>query len=294
MNNYRINRFQKELEDNISLAIRKGNQVLKRDDDPWIHFYVGAAYGYQALNRFRKQDWIGAYMDSRRGIDHFKEALAKEPGLYDVYLAVGSYHYWRTAKSKFLRIIAFFMADKRELGLRQIEFSIRHGLYSPNEASYGLIVAYFDSGQYEKAFDAYNRWIAKKNAPNISDLYYRARLLLQFRRWPEAEVLFRDVLQRLEDYQFPSIGFQVEVTYWIALTLKEQDKIPEALHLTEKALGLSEKRNPDSELDGPFEDFQEIRNRLESLHRDLKQETEYVITKEKDEFSALAGASPNH
>ena len=270
MSNFRINDFQQELEENVQLAIDKGNGWLRKGrDDPWLHFYVGAAYGYRAFNRFRKHDFIGAYLDGKKGVNNFDKALTIEPTLYDVYLGLGVYHYWRTAKSKFLRVIAFWMSDKRELGLRQIEFSVDHALYSRNEAIYALIVAFFDSGRYEKALNLYNRTIARKKRPSLSDLYYKGRLLIQFQRWEEAETTFQKILQRIEKREYTSVGYQIESKYWIALALMAQNKEFEALRVAEIALAQIEKRNVGSELEGPFENFKEVKNNLLTLHEDL-------------------------
>ncbi len=60
--------------------------------------------------------------------------------------------------------------------------------------------------------------------------------------------------------------------YWIAAILTEQGKRSEALEFAEKALALNEERNADSELEGPFEDFADIENRLQRLHQYLQGE----------------------
>jgi hypothetical protein len=62
---YRFSKFQDDLYENAKLSIDKGKQLLKKEDDPWLNFYVGAAYGFKALHRFRKHDWVGAYLDGR-------------------------------------------------------------------------------------------------------------------------------------------------------------------------------------------------------------------------------------
>ncbi len=266
----RLKKFQGEFEKNIQLTIEKGQELLKQENNPWIFFYMGAAYGYQAFNEFRKNNWINAYFDAKKGIDHFEEALKGDPNLYDVYLGLGSYHYWRTAKSNFLRLITFWIPDKRELGLRQIEFAFEHGSYSPDQAGYNLIAAYFDYGQHEKAMQILNRILERKKTAGISDLYYKGRLLVEFKRWPEAESVFRGILERLESDEFASAGYKAECMYWIAKALTAQKKRSEALQFTEMALAQSEKRNADSELEGPFENFIEIENRLERLHKYLK------------------------
>jgi tetratricopeptide (TPR) repeat protein len=270
MNNYRLNLFQTDLEKNIQAAIYKGEEMLKKGRDPWVNFYVGAAYGYQAFNGFRKHQFIAAYVDSKKGLNHLEETLILDPKIYDVYLAFGSYYYWRTAKSDLIRIVAFWIPDKRELGLRQLQFSIDHGRYCPNEATYGLINALFDYGDYENAYTILNRTIAKKPELGFSDLYLKGRLLIKLKKWQEAESALLELLRRLESSDYPCIGYQVECKYWIAVVFRAQNKISEARAISEQALRQSEKRNVDIELDGVFEDFDEIHAQLKTLNEELQ------------------------
>ena len=269
MSSSRLNKFQEDFEKNIQLTIQKGNELLKQKNNPWILFYVGAAYGYQAFNEFRKHRWIDAYFDAKKGVESFREALEEDPKLFDVYLGLGSYHYWRTAKSQFLRLITFWVPDKRELGLRQLEFAFQHGAYAPDQAGYNLVAAYFDYGQYKKAMQILNRIIEKKKIAGVSDLYFKGRLLKEFERWSEAESVFRELLEHLENDEFFSAGYKAECLYWIAALLTKQKKRSEALEFANRALAQNGKRNTDSELEGPFEDYTEIEIRLERLHQYL-------------------------
>jgi tetratricopeptide (TPR) repeat protein len=270
----RLNKFQEEFEKDIQLTIEKGHELLKRGNDPWVFFYLGAAYGYRAFNEFRKNNWIDSYFDAKKGVDSFEEALERDPKLFDVYLGLGSYHYWRTAKSNFLRLITFWIPDKRELGLRQIEFAFQHGSYSPDQAGYNLIAAYFDYGQYDKAMQILNRILEKKKTAGLSDLYYKGRLLIEFERWAEAESVFREILEHLENYKFASAGYKAECMFWIAALLTKQKKRSEALEFAEMSLAQSGERDADSELEGPFENFREIEDRLQRLHQYLTGEGE--------------------
>ena len=91
--------------------------------------------------------------------------------------------------------------------------------------------------------------IKEKDAPSISDLYYKARLLIEFERWPEVEAVFGEILKRLEGDKFASIGYLVECKYWIAVALRAQNKGTEALQWTQSDMAQSEKRNGDLELE---------------------------------------------
>ena len=191
--------------------------------------------------------------------------MDKEPNLFDVYLGLGLYHYWRTARSPFIQLIAFWIPDKRELGLRQLEFVIDHGLYAPNQASYALVVSYFDYGQCEKAMRIYDGTIGEKRTLTCTDLYYKGRLLIKFKRWAKVEALFKIISQQLEESAFVSLGYQVECKYWTAFALFRQNKLSEALEFVKNAKVQSGKRNPDLEGEGPFESFEEIKKRLGRL-----------------------------
>jgi len=269
MSSFRVSRFREAFEEDARLAIAKGKAWSKRDNNPWSYFYMGGAYGYQAVNEFRKRDWINAFIDAGRGVKSLEKALAIDPNLFEVYLGLGLYHYWRTAKSKFLRLITFWIPDNRELGLCQLAFAFEHGSCASIEAGYGLVCTYFDYGRYEKAMSILNRLLAKKMTQGVSDLYYKGRLLIKFKKWSEAESVFREILARLENYKFTSVGYQVECMYWLAEALTAQNNESEALVFTERALARSEKRRADSEIEGPFEDFKEIKMRLKRLHRSL-------------------------
>lgn len=274
MSSYRFSKYQKELEKNVQLAIDKGNEMLKvRKDDPWLNFYIGAAYGYRAFFRIRSFNWIGAYMDGKKGIGNFKKALKKEPALYDVYLGLGSYHYWRTARSKFIRIVAFWMSDKRDFGLQQIDFSIRHGQYCPPEASLVHVTALYDYEKYDKALAVLDRFEQTTRVKTMSSLYLRGRLMIHSEDWTTVQSIFGELLTRLDNATYTSIGYQVECKYWMAMAAQAQGDSTAALALANEALLQSEQRDKDAELESQFESFNDIRDLLKDLIKSLKKST---------------------
>lgn len=271
MSSFRFNHFHKELEENIKIAIDKGNDLIKvRKNDPWLNFYLGAAYGYRAFFRYRKMNWIGAYMDGKKGVGNLKKALKKNPELYDAYLGLGTYHYWRTARSKVLKVVAFWMKDKREFGIQQIDFSLRHGRYCLIESGFGLVATLYDYKKYDEALTALDSLSANLKTPVISAIYLRARLMGYYGKWAEMRQIFEEILARLEEHPYESVGFKAECKYWIAKTLQEEMKLAEALVMAEEALALAPQRDKDKELEGPLESFKEIHKRTVALHSDLQ------------------------
>lgn len=89
MNTFRTGSFTSIMDQHVDAAISKGLLLLKHSDDPWLHFYIGASYGFRALNRFRQHYWFDALFNIKNSIDHLKKALAKVPNLYDAYMGIG-------------------------------------------------------------------------------------------------------------------------------------------------------------------------------------------------------------
>ncbi len=269
---YRFNKFHDEFQENAKLAIDKGNKLLETDNDPWLNFYVGAAHGFIALHRFRQHNWIGAYFEGRRAIKNFNQALKKSPNLYDCYFGLGGYHYWRTAKSKFIKVVAFWMRDRRKLGLEQQQLSIDRGRYCPEEATHGLIIALYHHGDYDQALALSNIAMKLSDPPALGALYMRGRLMFWYKDWPAVQDLFQKILNRLAAQPYQSISYQVECKYWIAEALKNQNQSDKAYELVILALAQSKNWVKDQELENPLDSFDDIKKRLKKLKDNLEKE----------------------
>jgi tetratricopeptide (TPR) repeat protein len=264
----RLNDFEDHVQESVELAIDKGNALLRTSEDSWLRFYIGAAYGYRALYRFRRHSWVGAYLDSRRSVASFDHALAAMPDLYDCYFGLGSYHYWRTARSGLLRLVAFWIRDRRQLGLEELRFAVRHGRYSAADATYGLTNAYYDFGDYDRALTINEMAMKLADPPSNGALYMRGRIMARLGNWPDAEAAYRELLSRLPAR---SIGYQVECKYWIAEALNAQHRMAEAHEVSSEALTQSRSRNKATELESALDGFDSIRDRLEMRHRQIEQ-----------------------
>lgn len=267
MQSYRLNDYQAEVEDNVQRAIDAGVQMLKMSKDAWVSSHVGSAYSYRAIARLRRHNWIGAFLDGRRSIDYLQAALDEDPRLYDVYFPLGGYHYWRTARSSFIRTVAFWMPDRRKLGIRQIDLAIRHGRYIRHGALHGIALSLLDTGDYEAALAYNDQIMAAIEPPTNGSLYTRGRLKAKLRDWPDVEAIFTQLLSQLPDR---AIGYQVECKYWIARAAQQQGKVDAALQLSQEALVQSQSRNPALELESVLENFDSIHERLVKLEELLR------------------------
>jgi tetratricopeptide (TPR) repeat protein len=270
MSSFRFNGFQKELEKNVEEAIDKGTKRLRTKSDPWLFFYMGAAFGYRAFYKFRNYHWLDAYQDSRKSLNYIQTGLQKQPKLYDAYLGLGSYDYWSTAKSIVLKLLTFLIGDKRDFGLEEIELAMQHGRYCRDEARLVLVTALFDYEKYDRALAVLDKKENPAQPPIMTELYLRGRIMFEFGRWQEVEVLFHELLKRLESHPYQSIGYQVECKYRIAKALQQQAHPQEALALADEALAQSEKRNAKAELESDLGSFSDMKTALKKLDQELK------------------------
>tara|TARA_Y100001960_G_C14444063_1_gene714003 strand:+ start:216 stop:632 length:417 start_codon:yes stop_codon:yes gene_type:complete len=124
------------------------------------------------MARFRRHNWIGAFLDDRRSIDHLKKALKGDPTLY---FGLGGYHYWRTARAGFIRAVAFWMPDRRELGLRQMELAALHSRCTRNGALHGIALSLYDAGEFERAVVFNTQVVGPIEPATNGSLYMRGR-----------------------------------------------------------------------------------------------------------------------
>lgn len=125
---------------------------LLNQSGPWILFYQGNAFLYRSFMKSKQKKWIAAYRDAVKGVRCLEEAIELEPELYDALLGIGSFKYWKSARSKFLLWLPF-IKDEREKGISLIQSSIKKGLFVRWVARDQLCWVLMDRRQYRDAFN---------------------------------------------------------------------------------------------------------------------------------------------
>jgi tetratricopeptide (TPR) repeat protein len=270
MNTYRTNRFTEVMDRHLDEAIEKGRaMLLATHDDPWLHVFIGAAQGFRALNRFRRGQWMSALTNITSAVSNLKTALTAAPHVYDAYMGIGTYNYWRTARSQFVSNVAFWMTDRREIGIPQMQFVVTHGVYSVHETRYNLIAALIDRGLPDKALSFVDDNIRQKGKAGLIDLYYRGRAMQTKARWAEVISDFGKLSDRLANAPLASAGYRAECRYRMVLGYYHLNRANDALAAATEALSLAQRRNPENEIDSSFEKFSQILHEIEALREKL-------------------------
>lgn len=288
MNTYRTNRFTAAMDAHLDAAIEKGRSLLETGEDPWLHVFIGAAKGFRALNRFRRGQWMSALTNITGAVDNLQHALRTAPQIYDAYMGIGTYNYWRSARSKFISNIAFWMTDRREVGLEQMRFVVAHGVYSAHETSYNLAAALIDHNHPLEALSLLAENVRQKRSVGLIDLYYRGRALQASGRWAPALSDFKALSERLEAAPLTATGYRAECSYRMALSFYHLNRRRDAQEAVTAAITLADRRIPADEIDNSFETFGDILEGLNALRLRLEQ----PMMEESHRYSGQVSAAP--
>ncbi|MFC1502382.1 tetratricopeptide repeat protein [bacterium] len=272
MQNYRVKTYESQLDSLLDLTVAVGEKAVRKNRrDVLAYFYMGGAYGFRGLHKIRKRDWLGAFKDGVKGLNDIQTALDRDPKMYDAYYGLGTFHYWRSAKTKLLGLLPLFRKDKQR-GIFEIEVAIEKGTYTPVECQYALVPIYYDSGEYDKALKV-NQNLFDQFPANPSCLYMRSRIFEQLANWDEALIAVKGLLAHIEASKYQSIGYHMECHYLMAYYLHQLDRDGMALQHLEKFQTFKEKRDASGELEGPLENIDEIVENARGLHAQIIQTT---------------------
>ena len=122
------------------------NLLRRNPDHAHAHFWLGSAYGYESFYLGKKRRYLEAVHLGWKTIQHLETAVRLDPKLYDAYLGIGTYKYYRS-KMKLL-----FWGDETAEGLALVRQAAKHGKYSCYAALNGLIWMLLDENLADEAY----------------------------------------------------------------------------------------------------------------------------------------------
>ncbi|MBI3871686.1 MAG: hypothetical protein HY304_01240 [candidate division Zixibacteria bacterium] len=150
-NQYRTDRYFDSATAHLDSAIAIAQtQLSAQGDDADLLFVLGSGYAFRGALRGQQGGWWGAIRDGVRSAASLNKAVAMDSTLYDAYLGLGTYHYWKSAKSKHFTWLPF-VKDRREQGIREATTAGRLGNITPMAAQKSLIVIYMNENRLDDA-----------------------------------------------------------------------------------------------------------------------------------------------
>lgn len=176
---------------NQSLVLAR--KMLEKDEkDPEGVFFALTAHGYLALKYHYDDEFLKGVSEARKAygylIDGFK--LTERNG--EFYFTTGLYNYYVERYPDDHPIVkpfmVFFQSGNMMQGLRQMEVSVKRGIFTRPEASYYLAQIFLKHENQPNRASLYSKWLVDKYPNNPLYRMRHAEALLLAGRYDEAEL----------------------------------------------------------------------------------------------------------
>jgi len=148
---FETSRWEKNFFEQIDEAKTRARKLLALDpQNTNARFCLGGALAYKAFYLSRKKKYFSGIRTAMAAIDQLEKVVEIDSLVYDAYLGIGNYKYWRSRLTRILNWLPF-ISDQREEGLKLIILSLEKGTYTRWAALNDLAWIYIDRNEPEKA-----------------------------------------------------------------------------------------------------------------------------------------------
>jgi hypothetical protein len=192
------------------------------------YLYLGHAHAYKSLYDARFGSSYSALREGLKAKGDYRRGLKADSTLYDIYLGLGSYHYWKTVKAGLLRTFGFF-SNEREEGIAEIELAIDSSLFSASAAKSALIWIMLNEKQYDSALTLASPMYFKYSNSN-SFIWPIAEAFYKKENFEKAAEYYKKLFERLQ--RNPGNFYNlIESAYWLFKSYHEIGKDGQAYQI---------------------------------------------------------------
>ncbi|MBN1213024.1 MAG: tetratricopeptide repeat protein [candidate division Zixibacteria bacterium] len=155
----------------------------------WMYLFSGHARAYRSLWEARFGSLLSAVRTAFKARADYDEGLEQDSTLVDLYLGLGSYHYWKSARAGIFRWFGILKDDK-DRGLEELYKAWRGSTISRESARAALIWVWLDCEEYDSVITI---------AREVLEKFPGGKSFL----WPLAQAYYekKDYTAALEIYQ---------------------------------------------------------------------------------------------
>jgi tetratricopeptide (TPR) repeat protein len=203
MIDYESDSREKDFYENIKLARKYAQERIKNNKsagsmgkDAWAYLFLGNTYGAKAVYEARKGNWWSGLNNGLMAKSALKEALKRDPELYDAYVGLGSYHYWASVVTKAFWWLPFF-GDRREEGITEMKLAFEKSIFSQDAAANGLIWIFINEKEYDQAISLAEK-MQNKYSGGKSFLWGLATAYYEKFDWKDALFSYQEIVRRIQ------------------------------------------------------------------------------------------------
>jgi hypothetical protein len=221
MTNFDVDVYEKDFGRLVGLAGVLCDSVLKIDgQDPWARFFKGTEQTYRAAFDARRKRYVPALASVLGGRNQLNAALAADSTLYDAYLGLGVYDYFRTAATRFLNWLPF-IGDNRKKGIREITIAAERARYVSTLAREALTRVLIEERRFAEA-ERYAAELLEEFPQSLTFSWSRAEIAWRQKDWAHVEERYRTILPLLEQHDPPAHGSIIYARHRIAQSCYER------------------------------------------------------------------------
>ncbi|MFQ5824038.1 MAG: tetratricopeptide repeat protein [bacterium] len=172
-------------------------QLKKQPKDAWAYFFLGGGFGYLAFYQAKHKKIVEAFQNSNRSVKALEAALIIDSTLYDAYLGVGTYKYYRSKLSRYLTWLPF-VRDERAKGIKMIKTSIQKSQYSRYAALNGYCWISIAEGNINESWQLVKSALEEVPESRVF-LWCAAEIAVKLNRWEEALAFYMKILDSLKN-----------------------------------------------------------------------------------------------
>lgn len=185
----------------ISYLLEKAEEKTKlmlenNNSDPWNNYLMGVIKGYQAYVEVLGDDLLEAFSQGYFSIQYMNRVLTVDSSFVEVFMPIGTYYYWKSAKMESLSWLPF-MNDDRDKGIQYLLKSMSADSYNHYLTAHSLIWIYIDRKNFREGA-AVAEQILKKYPDNRFFLKNLGRCFQEFDK-PNSIRIYKLILQSLRD-----------------------------------------------------------------------------------------------
>ncbi len=183
------------IDTSLALAEQQSEQSTGRTR-AWMQLYRGHAHAYRALWESRFGSFVSAVRNGFAARNEYEDGLRADSTVYDLYLGLGSYHYWKSAKAGMLRWVGLLSNDK-DRGIRELRLAADSSLVFRDAARQALIWVMLDRKEYDSAKVMAEEARGKYPDGNLF-LWPLAQAQYELKEYRDAIATYRMIRERLD------------------------------------------------------------------------------------------------
>ncbi len=181
--------------DSAEIALESCLQSANHKDSALILYFMGNCHAYRSLWEAKFGSIITAVKQGFRARDSYELGITIDSGLPDLFLGIGAYRYWKSAKSGVLRWSGI-VKDERQLGIEQVQHAVENAIVSPDGARSALMWILINEKDYQAAVEI-AKGLVKKHPNGATFLWPLAQCYASMNKYSLARDTYLSIRSRL-------------------------------------------------------------------------------------------------